>query len=147
MIISIACDHGGFPLKAPLVSYLQEKGYQILDRGCYSLDRVDYPEFAKEVCKDITSKKATYGILICTTGIGMSIYANKWKGIRAALVTNLESAHLSRQHNDSNVITMGAKFTEFNDAILYVEAFVNEKFEGGRHERRVCMIIDKESEK
>ncbi|HOH18271.1 MAG TPA: ribose 5-phosphate isomerase B, partial [Bacilli bacterium] len=130
MIISIACDHGGFPLKTELVKILRAKNYEVLDRGSYDLNRVDYPEYAKAVCEDVVSKTASFGVLICTTGIGMSIYANKWKGIRAALVTNLESAHLTRQHNDSNIITMGARFTSIEDASLYVEAFVNESFEG-----------------
>ncbi|MGD9886392.1 MAG: ribose 5-phosphate isomerase B [Bacilli bacterium] len=147
MIISIACDHGGYPLKAPLVERLQARGFEIIDHGSYSLDRVDYPEYAQAVCEDVVLKKAQYGVLICTTGIGMSIYANKWKGIRAALVTNHESARLTRQHNDSNIITMGARFTNLEDALLYVETFVKTDFEGGRHERRVCMINDKENEK
>lgn len=147
MIISIACDHGGYPLKAPLVEQLKARGFAIIDHGSYSLDRVDYPEYAQAVCEDVVLKKAQYGVLICTTGIGMSIYANKWKGIRAALVTNHESARLTRQHNDSNIITMGARFTSLEDALLYVETFVKTDFEGGRHERRVCMINDKENEK
>jgi ribose 5-phosphate isomerase B len=146
MILSVGSDHGGFALKAQLIIQLKNKGYTVIDRGSYSLERVDYPVYAKAVCDDVTTKKANFGVLICTTGIGMSIYANKWRGIRAALVTNLESAHLSRQHNDGNIITMGARFTTIDDAVMYVEAFVNETFEGGRHERRVCMISDKENE-
>ena len=84
----------------------------------------------------------SYGILICTTGIGMSITANKFKNVRAALVTNIESAHLTRMHNNSNVICIGAKFTSYEDAVAYIEAFITEKFEGGRHQRRVDLIED-----
>ncbi|HBP25581.1 MAG TPA: ribose 5-phosphate isomerase B [Acholeplasmatales bacterium] len=147
MIISIASDHGGFALKSQLIGKLSELNHQVIDRGCFGLDRVDYPQYAKPVCEDVQNNRCDFGVLICTTGIGMSIYANKFKGIRAALVTNLESARLARQHNNANIITMGARFTDLNAALTYVEAFGTEKFEGGRHERRVCMISDKENEK
>jgi ribose 5-phosphate isomerase B len=146
MVVSIACDHGGFLLKTQLIERLKAMNYEVIDRGCFDESRVDYPTYAKFVCQDVVNKQVPFGILICTTGIGMSIYANKWRGIRAALVTNLESAHLTRQHNNSNIITMGARFTAINDAVAYVDAFVNETFEGGRHEKRVCMISDKENE-
>lgn len=144
MIISVASDHGGFQLKSQVVEYLLGKGFQVIDRGCPSIERVDYPEYAKYVCEDIQNKVCDFGVLICTTGVGMSIYANKFVGIRAALVTNLDVAHLTRMHNDSNVICMGAKYTKPEDAFQFVEVFVNEKFEGGRHTKRVCMINDKE---
>lgn len=139
MRISIGCDHGGFNLKEQVVKYLQEK-YEVVDYGCYGLDSCDYPVFAKKVADDVSNNKSDFGILICTTGIGMSITANKFKNVRAALVTNLESAHLTRMHNNSNVICLGAKFTPYEEAIAYIDAFLSEKFEGGRHQRRVDQI-------
>lgn len=139
MRISIGCDHGGFNLKERVVKYLQEK-YEVVDYGCYGLDSCDYPVFAKKVADDVSNNKSDFGILICTTGIGMSITANKFKNVRAALVTNLESAHLTRMHNNSNVICLGAKFTPYEEAIAYIDAFLSEKFEGGRHQRRVDQI-------
>ena len=141
MRISIGCDHGGYNLKEQVVKYLQEK-HEVIDYGCHSLESCDYPVFAKKVASDVSSGNCSYGILICTTGIGMSITANKFKNVRAALVTNIESAHLTRMHNNSNVICIGAKFTSYEDAVAYIEAFITEQFEGGRHERRVGLIED-----
>ena len=143
MIISIASDHGGFQLKSQIVDYLNRKGYQVTDHGCPNIESVDYPEYANFVCEDMINKRCDFGVLVCTTGIGMSIYANKFKGIRAALVTNLDVSHLTRMHNDSNIICLGAKYTSPEDAFQFVEVFINEKFAGGRHERRVCMINEK----
>lgn len=139
MKISIGCDHGGYNLKEQVVKYLQEK-HEVIDYGCYSLESCDYPVFAKKVASDVSNGECSYGILICTTGIGMSITANKFKNVRAALVTNIESAHLTRMHNNSNVICIGAKFTPYEDAVAYIEAFITEEFEGGRHQRRVDLI-------
>lgn len=139
MRISIGSDHGGFNLKEQVVKYLETK-YDVVDYGCQNLDSCDYPVYAKKVASDVSNKQSDFGILICTTGIGMSITANKFKNVRAALVTNIESAHLTRMHNNSNVICLGAKFTTYDEAISYIEAFLNEKFEGGRHERRVNQI-------
>lgn len=139
MKISIGCDHGGFNLKQQIVQYLN-KNYEVIDYGCYNLDSCDYPVYAKKVANDVSNKQCEFGILICTTGIGMSICANKFKGVRAALVTNIESAHLTRMHNNSNIICLSAKFTPYEEAIKYVDAFLNEKFEGGRHQRRVEQI-------
>lgn len=147
MKISIASDHGGYELKAQLVDYLMRQGYEVIDRGCPSIERVDYPDYAKFVCEDVQNNTSNYGVLVCVTGIGMSIYANKFHGIRAALVTNLESAHLTRQHNDSNIICLSGKFTKEDDAKEYVEAFINEEFQGGRHLNRVNKIINKDNER
>ena len=102
MKISIGCDHGGFALKEKIVKYLNSKGHEVIDHGCYDEGRVDYPHYGLKVGKDIQNKNADYGVLVCTTGIGMSIVANKVKGVRAALVTNLEAARLTREHNNSN---------------------------------------------
>ena len=139
MKISIGCDHGGFNLKEQVVKYLEQK-YEVVDYGCFDLSSVDYPVYAKQVAADVSNKVSEFGVLICTTGIGMSICANKFKGVRAALVTNEESAHLTRMHNNSNVICMGAKFTPYEEAIKYLDAFLTEQFEGGRHQRRVDQI-------
>jgi len=147
MKLSIASDHAGFELKSYLVSELRKLGYEVTDHGAPGLESVDYPDYARFVCEDMQKGQCDFGILVCYTGIGMSIYANKFKGIRAALVTNLESAHLTRQHNDSNVICLSGKFTTKEDALQYVLAFVNETFVGGRHLRRVNKIIEKEKER
>lgn len=139
MKISIGCDHGGYALKEQVVKYLEEK-YEVNDYGCFGLESCDYPIFAKKVANDVSLGVVPFGILICTTGIGMSICANKYENVRAALVTNIESAHLTRMHNNSNVICLGAKFTSFSEAVSYIDAFLNQEFEGGRHQRRVDMI-------
>lgn len=144
MKISIGCDHGGFILKEEIKKGLLENGVEVVDCGCYSLDRADYPVHAKDVCKAVQSGECKYGVLVCTTGIGMSIVANKYRGIRAALVTNHESAELTRQHNDSNIICLGAKFTSIEDGLKYVLTFINEEFTYGRHENRVNMIKEVE---
>ena len=141
MRISIGCDHGGYNLKEQVVKYLESKqNIEVVDYGCYNLDSCDYPVFAQKVANDVSNGESTFGILICTTGIGMSITANKFKNVRAALVTNIESAHLTRMHNNSNVICLGAKFTPYEEAVKYIDAFITEQFEGGRHQRRVDQI-------
>ena len=146
MKISIGCDHGGFALKEKIVKYLKSKGHEVIDHGCYDEGRVDYPHYGLKVGKDIQNKNADYGVLVCTTGIGMSIVANKVKGVRAALVTNLEAARLTREHNNSNVICLGAKFTEELDAYEYVETFINTDFTYGRHTERVNLIMKVEED-
>ncbi|MDD3348834.1 MAG: ribose 5-phosphate isomerase B [Bacilli bacterium] len=144
MTISIGSDHGGYQLKEQLMETLKEKGYKVIDQGCLGLESVDYPFYARRVARDIQNDISTKGILICTTGIGMSITANKFKGIRAALVTNEDAAKLSRQHNDSNIICLGAKYTPYEEAIKYVLIFLGESFLGERHSRRVNMIKEVE---
>lgn len=144
MKISLGSDHGGFRLKEEIKTALEKKGIEVVDCGCFSEERVDYPVYAKAVCKMVQRKECDYGVLVCTTGIGMSIVANKYKGIRAALVTNIESAHLTRQHNNSNIICLSQKFTETKDAIEYVLTFLDEKFIYGRHEDRIKMIEEVE---
>jgi ribose 5-phosphate isomerase B len=144
MTISIGSDHGGYQLKEQLILALKEKGYKVIDQGCLGPESVDYPYYARRVARDVQSEISTKGILICTTGIGMSIVANKFKGIRAALIMNEDAAKLSRQHNDSNVICLGAKYTPFEIAIKYVLIFLEENFLGERHSRRVNMIKEVE---
>jgi len=146
MKISIASDHGGFELKEKVVEHLIQKDYQVFDRGCPSIESVDYPDYAKFVCEDMQRNVCDYGILICTTGIGMTIYANKFHGIRAALVTNLDQAHLTRQHNNSNILCLAAKYTKPTEAFKYIEAYISETFIGGRHQRRIDKISEKDKE-
>lgn len=144
MIVSIGSDHGGYQLKEELIIALKEKGYKVIDQGCSGPESVDYPFYARRVARDVQNVIDTKGILICTTGVGMSIVANKFKGVRAALVMNEDVAKLSRQHNDSNIICLGAKYTPFEEAIKYVLIFLEENFLGERHSRRVNMIKEVE---
>lgn len=146
MKVSIASDHAGFDEKQLLVPFLKEQGYEVVDRGPDSADRVDYPDYAELVARDIESGEAERGILICGTGIGMSLAANKCEGIRAANVTMPELAVLSRQHNDANVICISGRFVSDEDNRAIVKAFLETEFEGGRHERRVEKIMALENE-
>ena len=141
MKVSIASDHAGFDEKQLLVPYLNELGYEVVDRGPESADRVDYPDYAELVARDIESGLAERGILICGTGIGMSLAANKCEGIRAANVTMPEIAALCRQHNDANVICISGRFVSDGDNRAIVKAFLETEFEGGRHEQRVEKIM------
>ena len=145
MKISIGCDHGGFLLKEEIKNYLINKGVYVFDKGCYNLDRVDYPIYAKDVAVDVSKGITDFGVLVCTTGIGMSICANKVKGIRAALVSNEEASKLTREHNNSNVLCLGAKFTKKEEALRIVDIFLKQEFDGdinkkSRHIQRVNLI-------
>lgn len=142
MKISIAFDHGAIPLRETLLQHLRDKGHDIIDHGTDSTESVDYPDFAKEVCDDILSEKAEVGILCCTTGIGMCIAANKFKGIRAASVQHEDEAALTRQHNHANVICLGSLHTTPYEANGLVDTFLGSAPEGGRHERRVRKFMD-----
>ena len=144
MKICLGCDHGGFLLKEEVKKHFASTDIEIVDFGCFDNDRVDYPEFGIKVARSVASGECNYGVLICTTGIGMSIVANKIRKVRAALVTNLEAAQLTREHNDSNVICLGAKYTSVEDAISYIETFIKTEFSGGRHTNRVNMIKEVE---
>jgi RpiB/LacA/LacB family sugar-phosphate isomerase len=139
MHISLGVDHGALPLREALLTYLKEAGHTVIDHGTFSAESVDYPDFAHAVSTDVTSGKAEVGILCCTTGIGMSISANKHAGIRAALASHPDEARLTRQHNNANVLCMGALHTTPYEARQLTEAFLSASFEsGGRHERRVA---------
>ena len=140
MIISAGADHGGFELKDKLAAFLREKGFTVIDNGTNSPDSVDYPDYAKAVARDILEKRADYGLLVCGSGIGISIAANRFRGIRAALVTNPDYARLSRQHNNANIIVFGGRFTAFEEAKNWLEIFLSTGFEGGRHERRIAKL-------
>lgn len=138
--VVIGCDHGGYELKLPILAYLNEEGYRVIDVGCDSTDSVDYPLYAEKLCKVIADNDADIGILICGTGIGMSIAANKHVGIRAACCENTFSARMTRAHNDANVLCLGARVIGPGLAVDMVELFLNTDFLGGRHEKRVAML-------
>ena len=141
MRISIASDHGGFEQKQELVRYVEELGYGVIDRGPENDSSVDYPDFAKLVCEDVQKDVAQRGILVCGTGIGMSIAANKMDGIRAANVTREDFAKLAREHNDANVITLSGRFVSLEENKSIVKAFLSTDFGEGRHARRVEKIM------
>lgn len=145
-MIVIGSDHGGFKLKEEIKKYLDEKEIKYSDKGCFSEESVDYPNIAKEVAEDISNKKADVGILICRSGIGMSIVANKFKGVRCAVCYNEQIAKFSRMHNNANMMALGADYMSVNDAICIVRQFLATPFEGGRHEARVNLISEIEKE-
>ena len=145
MKISIGFDHGAIDLRSPILKYLQSSGHEILDHGTDSADSVDYPDYAKCVADDVASGKADAGILCCTTGIGMSMAANKVKGVRAAVVHFEDEAALTRRHNNANVICLGAIHTSPDQAKRLIEVFLSNTFEGGRHQRRVGKFSEWES--
>jgi len=141
--ISIGSDHAGFKLKESIKNYLNGKGYDVKDFGTNSEESVDYPDYAKAVAKDVI-KNNSRGILVCGTGIGMSIAANKIKGIRAARCVNERDAELSRMHNDANIVALGARITPKAKAKKIVDVFLNTPFEEGRHIQRIKKIHDLE---
>ena len=140
MRIALGCDHRGFGLKGLIISFLQNEGHSYQDFGCYSTDPVDYPDIAQKVGEAVASGNFDYGILICNTGIGMCIAANKIKGVRAALCHNVFAAQRARQHNDANVLCLGGEDTDTSLALEIVNTFLITDFEGGRHVRRVNKI-------
>ena len=138
--IALAADHAGYEFKDALASYLREKGYDVIDLGTNSPDSVDYPVYAKKLCSSVLSGECEKGILVCGTGIGMSIAANRNKGIRAALCTIPEYARLAREHNNANVLCLGARFVGFDEAVKITDVFLNTEFLGGRHQNRVNQL-------
>ena len=145
--ILIAADHGGIKLKSDLVKFLKKLHVSVKDLGTNSEDSVDYPDYAIKLAKTVGKSKSQKGILICKSGIGMAISANKVKGVRAALCLNKKMAELSRQHNNSNVLVLGAGFVPSKKAEGIVKAWLGAKFEGGRHERRIKKITDYEGKR
>lgn len=140
MKISLGCDHGAYELKESVKKFLQEKGHEPVDFGTYSLESCDYPDFGEKAARAVANGDCERGIVLCTTGIGISIAANKVKGIRCALCSNVLGAQLCRQHNNANMISIGAGMTGEKLALAIVEAFLTTDFEGGRHARRVDKI-------
>lgn len=144
MKIAIGCDHGGYELKNKIISLLQKEGMDVCDCGTFSLESVDYPDIAKVVCEKITEGSAEKGILVCGTGIGMSIAANKIKGIRCAHCTDTYSAAMAREHNNANVLAIGERITGDELAFCIVKTYLSTEFAGGRHSTRVEKIANLE---
>ena len=140
MKIGLACDHAGFKYKEKLKKYLSNKNKKILDFGCYSLDSVDYPDFAHQLAESIEKRESELGIQFCGTGNGINMTANKHQKIRAALCWNTYIAEQARLHNDANILTLPARHLEWIDVKKIVEVFLNTEFEGGRHRKRVEKI-------
>ena len=138
--IAIGADHAGYKLKGELVSFLEEKGYSVTDFGCPSEESIDYPDYAHPVANAV-EKEGVVGILICGSGNGISMSANKHSGIRCALCWTDEISALARQHNDANIISLPARYISLNEAKKCVHTFLKTEFEGGRHQRRVDKIV------
>ena len=137
MKIAAASDHGGFALKEEVKKHLMERGIEVLDLGTHSEESVDYPVYGKACGEAVASGKADLGIVVCGTGIGISIAANKVKGIRCGLCTSVEMARLTKQHNNANILALGGRTTETGLAMEIVDTWLDTEFEGGRHERRI----------
>lgn len=140
MKIAVASDHGGFKLKEEVKAHLLERGLEVLDLGTHNEDSVDYPAYGKACGEAVVSGRADVGIVVCGTGIGISIAANKVKGVRCGLCTSVEMATLTKQHNNANVLALGGRTTETGLAMQIVDAWLDTEFEGGRHQRRVDML-------
>ncbi|TET54476.1 MAG: ribose 5-phosphate isomerase B [Actinobacteria bacterium] len=146
MRISIGSDHAGFELKKTIADWLKKSGYETEDKGTFSADSVDYPDFAALVAKGVAQDSSDKGIIVCSSGVGVTMAANKIKGVRAANCYNVEIAKLSRAHNNANVLTLGARFLDNKLALKITDAWLNTEFEGGRHQRRVDKISELEEE-
>lgn len=144
--IIIGCDHGGFELKNEIIAHLEKKGIKVTDVGTYSTDSCNYPDYARKVCERIQSGEFERGILVCGTGIGISIAANKHNGIRAACCSDTFSARMTRMHNNANVLCMGGRVVGPGLACDMVDLFVDTEFEGGRHQARVDLLTDIEND-
>ena len=140
MMIAIACDHGAFALKEELKKHLEKRGLEYKDFGTYSLESCDYPDYAAPAAQAVASGECDRGIVLCTTGIGVSITANKVKGVRCALLHDVMSARMTRQHNDTNMMALGAGVVGTMLALEIVDTWLDTDFEGGRHQRRVDKI-------
>lgn len=138
--IIIGSDHGGFELKEKLIAYYQEKGIVLEDEGTHSTESCDYPDIANKVAAKILNGEADLGILICGTGVGISIAANRHKGIRAAILYDDFTAEMARVHNNANVMVFGGRTMKFEDVVKRIDIFLSKKFEGGRHERRLSKL-------
>ena len=145
-MIAIACDHGAYNLKETLKKHLEKKGLEYKDFGTYSLESCDYPDFAGAAAKAVASGECDRGIVLCTTGIGVSITANKVKGIRCALLSDVMSARMTRQHNDTNMMAIGAAVVGEMLALEIVDTWLDTEFEGGRHQRRIDKMMALENE-
>lgn len=140
MKISIASDHAGFELKTLVIEWLNNQLYVVTDKGCFSNESVDYPDFAHKVAIDVTNKNADFGIVICGSGNGVNMVVNKYPEIRSALCWNVEISKLARLHNNANICALPARFISKEEAFLIVEIFLTTNFEGGRHQKRIEKI-------
>lgn len=140
MKIAVASDHGGFALKEAVKTHLTDRGIEVIDLGTHSEESVDYPVYGKLCGEAVAKGEADLGVVCCGTGIGISIAANKVKGIRCGLCTSVEMAHLTKQHNNANVLALGGRTTETKLALAIVDEWLDTEFEGGRHQRRVDML-------
>ena len=145
-MIAVGSDHGGYKLKEEIKKYLEEKELEYTDCGTFDEESVDYPEIAQALASEVQSGQAEKGIIICRSGIGMSIAANKFKGIRCAKCNDEQEAKFSRMHNNSNVLALGADYMDTNKAIRIVRTWLATEFEGGRHEERIKLIGEIENE-
>ena len=141
MKIAMACDHGGLELKETIKQHLEQRGFEVADFGTYSKDSCDYPDYARPAAEAVASGECERGILVCTTGIGVSITANKVKGVRCALLSDPVSARLTRQHNDTNMMALGQGFVGPMLALQIVDTWLDTAFEGGRHQRRIDKMM------
>ena len=141
MKIAIASDHGGFELKGVIINYLESKGHEMINLGTDTADSVDYSDYAEKCAEKVLSNDVDFGIVVCGTGIGISIAANKINGIRCALCHSPETAALAKQHNNANIISLGGRTTTDEQALKIVDAYMEAEFEGGRHQRRVDKIM------
>jgi ribose 5-phosphate isomerase B len=139
-IIPIGSDHAGFILKGHIIQFLESRGYELKDFGCFSEESIDYPDYAHPVAEMVAQNKGMLGILICGSGNGINMTANKHKGIRSALCWSAEIASLARQHNDANIVALPARFISIEDALEIVDTFLGTAFEGGRHQGRIDKI-------
>lgn len=139
MKIALGCDHGGLDIKTAIKEYLENNGHTVIDVGTHTTDSVDYPVYAKAVCKELQDKNAELGILCCGTGIGMSMAANKQEGIRAAVLSDEYCCEMTRRHNNANVLCLGGRVIDSAKAVKLAEIFITTEFEGGRHINRINM--------
>ncbi|MBQ5565343.1 MAG: ribose 5-phosphate isomerase B [Clostridia bacterium] len=144
-MIALGADHGGYRLKEAVKKYLEEKNIEYIDYGCYSEESVNYAVYAQKVANDVANGKCEKGILCCGTGIGISMAANKVKGIRAAVVTNEFCAEMTRRHNDANILAMGGRVIDCETAVKLTDIFLNTPFDGGRHAERIAQIAQIEN--
>ena len=140
MKIAIGCDHGGIVLKPAIIACLEKRGIEYVDYGTYTEESVDYPDFAQKVAEAVAGGVVDKGILLCGTGIGIGIAANKVPGIRCALLSNEFSAKACKEHNNANIVSMGGRVTTPEDAVSYLEAWLDAEYQGGRHQRRLDKI-------
>lgn len=137
----MACDHAGYLLKNEIIKHLKNSHFELKDHGCFSEESVDYPDFAALVARDVQQKLCDSGILVCGTGIGMSITANKFKGVRSASISDIFSVEMSRKHNDLNILCLGSRVLQTKQALTLVDVFLSTEFEGERHAKRVKKMM------